>query len=356
MRCRRARRRSTCARVSDGAAPSPRRRGGPAGRRPTRPPALGRWPGAAAAPRPATARAAGSWRDRMPPATLRSAPARTPRWPGPRSRPPSRRAAGRRRPGKDAQVGVEQRVPTVQVPAHDVGQAALGPVAQHGHLGPWRHVHEAVDGDDLGLPDPTHPMLVAVGEHDDVTGGSPVAGTLPDGDPASSGRDDVEEDHPIGAGAQQSGSRLPRQRLVGPRLAVLRPQEDRALQGEPLDRGPHVLRGSCTHRGHLRRQEALDRAHRGHRSRPGRSGASAPALCCTTSHLVTTGDRGSRFEVVDLPHEPTVETLQVPPLSPSAGLPPAAGSRPRCGSPSRWPGPAAARYRESRGRGRVRRW
>jgi hypothetical protein len=62
-------------------------------------------------------------------------------------------------------------------------------------------------------------------------------GSVAHRDPALARGDHVEEDHPVGAGMQHRRRRRPGQRVVGPGLAVLGPEEECALQTQPGD-GP----------------------------------------------------------------------------------------------------------------------
>ena len=79
-------------------------------------------------------------------------------------------------------------------------------------------------------PDAAHPVLVAVRQDDHVAGGRPVLLLVADLHPAGAARDEVEEDEAVGAGSQDGRGGGSGQGLVGPGLAVLRAQEDRALE------------------------------------------------------------------------------------------------------------------------------
>ena len=69
------------------------------------------------------------------------------------------------------------------------------------------------------------------------------------GDPAPTRGDHVEEDHAVAARVQDRRGRRPGQRVVGPGLAVLGPEEERALQSQPGDRPGKGLGAGANARG-----------------------------------------------------------------------------------------------------------
>ena len=147
--------------------------------RPGQPPSRGRRQvpsrGAAAAPPPAAARAAGWHPGRVPAPMAGLLQRELDVGAHPVRRPAPSGGRTTNTGGKHPQVRVEQRVLALQVAADDVGQAAVGTVAQHRHAavhGGWSR--NVGDRHRLGLADPAHPVLVAVRQHDHVAGARPV--------------------------------------------------------------------------------------------------------------------------------------------------------------------------------------
>ena len=92
---------------------------------------------------------------------------------------------------------VEQRVLGVEVAAHEVGAVAAAAVAEVRHGLPRRGVEQGHDRHHVGRRLTADGVLVAVGQHDHVALGGPVALAVGGRDPARAPGDDVEQDQPL---------------------------------------------------------------------------------------------------------------------------------------------------------------
>ena len=159
--------------------------------------------------------------------------------------------------GEDPHGRVEQRVLGVEVPADEVGAGPSSAVVDRRQDVPRRRgVEQREDRHALGRCLAPDGVPVAVGQHDHVSLGGPMALAVGGRHPARPLGEDVEEDQAVGAGVERVGQGQGCG-LEGEPLGENGAEEDRPLEAELLERGLEQRR---------RRRNALvrgriDRAH-----------------------------------------------------------------------------------------------